>query len=141
MKSAIFVVSMALFLTSFLSASSLAAERTTVLSLTIDKVRAWISERAEVLGLLSVADADSSCCEIMGDVDGSGVMNVLDITCLVIYLYKRGPAPECPAEADVDCSCGLNILDVSCIIRSLYQSGPWCEFCSCEQWEEICGEN
>ena len=141
MKRAIFVVSMALFLTSFLSASSLAAERTTVLRLTIDKVRAWISECAEVLGLLSAPTTDSCCCEMMGDVDGNGVMNVLDVTCLVIYLYKSGPAPDCPAEADVDCSCDLNILDVSCIIRSLYQSGPRCEFCSCEQWEEICGEN
>jgi hypothetical protein len=132
---------MALFLTFFLSASSLAAERTTALSLTIDKARAWISEHAEFLGLLSAPTTDSSCCVMMGDVDGSGVMNVLDVTYLVTYLYKSGPAPDCPAEADVDCSCDLNILDVSCIIRSLYQSGPWCEFCTCEQWEEICGEN
>ena len=141
MKRIIFAGSMALLLTSFLSAPSLTAERTTVLSRTIDKARAWISERAEIFGWPSASAQDSSCCVEMGDIDGNGVMNILDVTYLVNYLYQNGPVPDCPAEADVDCSCSVNILDVSCIIWSLYHSGPFCEFCTCEQWEESCGED
>ena len=32
---------------------------------------------------------------ICGDIDGSGSINILDVTYLVNYLYKDGPEPIC----------------------------------------------
>lgn len=61
---------------------------------------------------------------ICGDIDGSGAVNILDVTSLINYLYKGGAEPD-PAEAgDVNNSGGLNILDATYLISYLYKSGP-----------------
>ena len=61
---------------------------------------------------------------ICGDADGSGILNILDVSFIISYLYKEGPAPEPPDAADADSSGGLNILDVSYLIGYLYKDGP-----------------
>ncbi|MEW5924403.1 MAG: LamG-like jellyroll fold domain-containing protein, partial [Candidatus Zixiibacteriota bacterium] len=64
-----------------------------------------------------------------GDIDGSGAINLLDITFLISYLYKGGPAPEYEELADVNNSGGVNILDATFLISYLYKGGlpPNCE--------------
>jgi len=59
-----------------------------------------------------------------GDVDNNGFVNILDITFLIDYLYKSGPAPESLLMADVNSSGNINILDVTYLIAYLYKSGP-----------------
>ena len=63
-------------------------------------------------------------CYTCGDFDGSGAINILDITSFVKYLYKGGPAPTMPEAGDVDNSGDLNIIDVSVTVNYLYKNGP-----------------
>ncbi|MEW5924063.1 MAG: dockerin type I domain-containing protein, partial [Candidatus Zixiibacteriota bacterium] len=61
---------------------------------------------------------------LCGDCDNSGSVNILDVTYLVGYLYKGGPAPNPPIIGDTDGSGALNILDVTFLISYLYKGGP-----------------
>jgi len=61
---------------------------------------------------------------ICGDCDGDTQINILDITALINYLYKDGPAPD-PVEAgNVDGEGGISILDVNYMINYIYKEGP-----------------
>jgi len=59
-----------------------------------------------------------------GDVDGGGTLNLLDVTYLINYLYKSGPAPDPADAADVDGSASINLLDATYLIKYLYKDGP-----------------
>jgi len=59
-----------------------------------------------------------------GDADGSGGINILDVTFIINYLYGGGPASDPIQKSDPDCSGGVNILDISYIISYLYKGGP-----------------
>jgi hypothetical protein len=66
---------------------------------------------------------------VIGDANQSGYINILDITILINYLYKSGPAPEpVPDVMDVNGDNFLNILDVTYLINFLYKGGaePTC---------------
>ncbi|UCD94834.1 MAG: M28 family peptidase [Candidatus Zixiibacteriota bacterium] len=61
---------------------------------------------------------------VCGDADGSGGINLLDVTLIVNYLYREGVAPD-PAEAgDANGDGGVNLLDVTHLINYLYKEGP-----------------
>lgn len=61
---------------------------------------------------------------VCGDADGGGTINLLDITYLISYLYKGGPAPE-PIEAgDANGDGTINLLDITYLISYLYRGGP-----------------
>ena len=64
------------------------------------------------------------CDYICGDADGNDAVNLLDITFLINYLYKSGPAPDPIEAADADGSGSVNLLDVTYLINYLYKSGP-----------------
>jgi len=64
------------------------------------------------------------CSSICGDPDGDGSITILDITFVINYLYKDGPAPDPMEYADVNNSGSINILDVIHLINYLYKSGP-----------------
>jgi glucose/arabinose dehydrogenase len=66
----------------------------------------------------------SGCSSICGDTDGSGTINLLDISYLINYLYRSGPAPLNLNDADVNHSGTINILDIAFLINYLYKSGP-----------------
>jgi C1A family cysteine protease len=61
---------------------------------------------------------------ICGDADGDETVNLLDITFIINYLYKGGPAPDPIASADVNGNGVVNILDATQLINYLYNSGP-----------------
>jgi len=61
---------------------------------------------------------------VCGDADGNDAVNLLDVTFLINYLYKDGPAPDPIEAADADGSGTVNILDVTFLINYLYKSGP-----------------
>nr|MBN2276384.1 hypothetical protein [candidate division Zixibacteria bacterium] len=62
---------------------------------------------------------------LVGDIDASGAINILDATRLINYLYQGGAAPApIPEVGDVDGSGLVNLLDVTYVINYLYKSGP-----------------
>nr|MBN2276768.1 dockerin type I repeat-containing protein [candidate division Zixibacteria bacterium] len=61
---------------------------------------------------------------LCGDVNNNGLINILDATYLISYLYLGGPAPIPEAAGDVDNSGFINILDVTYLIKYLYNGGP-----------------
>jgi len=44
----------------------------------------------------SDGDGIGDACLFCGDVDGNGVLNLMDIVYMVYFLYRDGPAPMCP---------------------------------------------
>ena len=61
---------------------------------------------------------------LCGDADGSEAVNLVDVTFIINYLYKEGPAPEPFYAADANGDRGLNILDATHLINYLYKEGP-----------------
>ncbi len=61
---------------------------------------------------------------VCGDANGSETVNILDITFLINYLYKDGPAPQFPNAANVNNDAAINILDITYLISYLYLEGP-----------------
>ncbi len=77
---------------------------------------------------LSVID----CCQNRGNVDHiigiGGPIDVADLTYLVLYLFKEGPAPPCEDEANVDGNVGvggpIDVADLTYLVNFLFLSGP-----------------
>jgi hypothetical protein len=65
-----------------------------------------------------------ACDWICGDVNDNGLINVLDITYLITFLYRQGPPPPHPDAADVDNDGNTNLLDITYLIDYLYRQGP-----------------
>jgi hypothetical protein len=59
-----------------------------------------------------------------GDANSNGLVNVLDITFIINYLYKHGASPNPIQIADVNSSGMINALDVTYLINYLYKHGP-----------------
>lgn len=76
--------------------------------------------------------SSGDCCNLPGDANDNGSVNILDITYLISFLYKSGPAPQCLNEADPNNSCNINILDITFLISFLYKSGP-APVCGCTE--------
>jgi hypothetical protein len=102
----------------------------------------WIQHACvglQSLDLSFVITGGEVCDCIPGDANNSGTYNILDITTIINYLYKGGPAPVPYAlcSGDADCDCRVNILDVTYLINYLYKGGlpP----CTCQQWLINCG--
>jgi hypothetical protein len=73
----------------------------------------------------SDGDGVGDACEyICGDVNGNGVINILDITYLISYVYLGGPAPVPLESGDVNSSGTINILDITYLINYVYKGGP-----------------
>jgi len=75
------------------------------------------------------AFAGGSCCTgIRGNVndDGNDQVNVADLTYLVDFLFRGGPAPACLEEANVngDPSEQVNVADLTYLVDFLFRSGP-----------------
>ena len=58
-----------------------------------------------------------------GDVDDNELVNLLDITYLISYLYMGGPPPEPIESADVNSDYAVNLLDITYLINFLYKGG------------------
>ena len=73
----------------------------------------------------SDSDGIGDACEfICGDVNGNQLVNIQDVTYLINFLYKGGPAPIPPLSGDVNASGITNIQDVTYLINFLYKGGP-----------------
>jgi len=61
---------------------------------------------------------------LAGDANGNGVVNILDVTYMIAFLYKSGPMPVPIQAGDANGNGALNILDVTYLISFLYKGGP-----------------
>jgi hypothetical protein len=62
---------------------------------------------------------------LLGDADGNGTVDLIDIVRIIDYLYRGGAAPISSAEvADVNSNGAVNLLDVVYLIAYLYMGGP-----------------
>ena len=75
--------------------------------------------RLSELALVSVADAF-----IKGDANNDGDINILDLTYLVDYIFRSGPAPEPFLAGDANCDDNSNILDLTYLVDFIFRGGP-----------------
>ncbi|MFH2034867.1 MAG: right-handed parallel beta-helix repeat-containing protein [Candidatus Zixiibacteriota bacterium] len=61
-----------------------------------------------------------------GDANNNAVFNIIDITYIISFLYKDGPAPIpysiCSGDPTVNCE--VNLLDIVYLIAYIYKDGP-----------------
>ncbi len=73
-------------------------------------------------------DPDCNCCNhdgMRGDIDYNfSGSDVADLSYLVDYLFRSGPAPPCPEEADVDASGATDVVDLTYLVDYLFKGGP-----------------
>jgi hypothetical protein len=67
---------------------------------------------------------DQRLTKMAGDCNYSGNINLLDVSYIINYRYKGGPAPIPMQSGDTNCDDKVNLSDVSYIINYLYRSGP-----------------
>jgi hypothetical protein len=72
----------------------------------------------------AITSGGGNCCDLPGDANNDGIVNILDISYLIAYLYSGGPPPPCMYEGDANGDCMINILDITYMIAFLYQGGP-----------------
>jgi hypothetical protein len=61
---------------------------------------------------------------IVGDVNYSGTINVVDLTYLVAYLFQGGEAPNPLESGDCNCNSSINIVDLTFLVQYLFGGGP-----------------
>ncbi len=64
------------------------------------------------------------CCQLRGDLDNSGEINIADLSFLIRYLFKNGEEPQCFGNADVAISGEINIVDLTHFITYFFKDGP-----------------
>ncbi len=78
-----------------------------------------------ILVLLLLLPATSALGQgICGDVDGSGTINVSDMTYLIAWIIMDGPPPPDTVMANADLCDGVDVGDIACIIDYLFLGGP-----------------
>ncbi len=61
---------------------------------------------------------------ICGDANQDELVNLLDITFLIAFLYMEGPEPQILEACNVNSDGAVNLLDITYLIAFLYMQGP-----------------
>ena len=72
---------------------------------------------ADDLGLLG-------CCDVAGDANNDGKVNVGDAVYIITYVFRGGPAPICMQEGDANGDGKVNVGDAVYIITFVFRGGP-----------------
>ncbi|MFH1372327.1 MAG: hypothetical protein ABII79_00805 [bacterium] len=64
------------------------------------------------------------CCDLRGDVDNNGTLDIGDITYKVAWLFQGGPPPPCIDEADDNGDGTVDVGDLVYEIGFYFQGGP-----------------
>lgn len=69
------------------------------------------------------------CCELNGDMDHDGDIEIIDLVYLVRYMFRGGPAPLCYTEGDINNSGVIDIVDLKTIVMYMFQGKeiPGCQ--------------
>jgi hypothetical protein len=84
--------------------------------LTESSAEALIKKAAEAFGIAIIPRP-------YGDANNDWKVNLMDVSFIINYLYRHGPAPSDLNYCDVNGSCNINLLDVAYIINYLYRAG------------------
>lgn len=68
--------------------------------------------------------ATGACCNVAGDADNSGSVNIGDVTFIVARIFLAGPPPVCCEEGDADGAGSINIADATHLISFIFSGGP-----------------
>ncbi len=66
------------------------------------------------------------CCQLRGDFDGSGSLDISDLTGLVDYMFNGGDGPGCFAEGDLNGDGEITVSDLTCFVDYLFGNRPEC---------------
>ncbi len=80
------------------------------------------------------------CCDLRGDVNTDDGTNISDLTYLVDYLFRNGPAPECIDQADCNGDGSGDVSDVTYLIDFLFRGGPAPVPCQAKRAAKSAGE-
>ncbi|HSG99550.1 MAG TPA: PKD domain-containing protein [candidate division Zixibacteria bacterium] len=61
---------------------------------------------------------------VCGDADGSGSVNIADVTQLLGFIFSGGPSPAPPEAGDADGSGSINVGDATYLIARIFAGGP-----------------
>ncbi|MEZ5357329.1 MAG: dockerin type I repeat-containing protein [Candidatus Zixiibacteriota bacterium] len=63
-------------------------------------------------------------CNVAGDANNDGDVNIGDIVYIIAYIFRGGPPPELVNQSDVNEDCGINLGDAVYLINYAFRSGP-----------------
>lgn len=66
----------------------------------------------------------TSCCDLAGDFDSSGEVDIADLTATVNWMFKSGLIAGCLNDADVNGSCTADISDLTTRVDFMFNGGP-----------------
>jgi len=64
------------------------------------------------------------CCDLAGDANNDGSVNIADITFLIKRIFAGGTASPCCEEGDANDDGSVNIADVTYLIARIFAGGP-----------------
>lgn len=64
-----------------------------------------------------------TCCDVPGDADNSGTVDISDVTYTVAYMFEGGPPPVCFGEGDLDANCAHDIADLTYRVDYMFNGG------------------
>jgi len=67
---------------------------------------------------------DALCCQLRGNVDNVGGIDIADLVYLVDFMFNDGPVPPCTGEADMDGSGEIDIADLVYVVDFMFNDGP-----------------
>ena len=79
---------------------------------------------ADVFARNHVIPVPTGCCDLAGDFNNSGGVDITDLTDVVDFMFGGGPGPVCFDEADVNDSGALDITDLTDRVDFMFGGGP-----------------
>ncbi len=64
-----------------------------------------------------------TCCQVPGDANHDGTVNISDLTYYVDFMFTGGPPPPCFYESDFDGNCEQSISDITYFVDYMFSSG------------------
>ncbi|MCH9031447.1 MAG: PKD domain-containing protein [candidate division Zixibacteria bacterium] len=83
----------------------------------------FVSTYADYTPTIENATVTEFCCDVAGDVDNGGDVNIGDAAYIVKYLFQNIAAPPCCEKADADGGGDVNIGDATFIVKYVFQGG------------------
>ena len=63
------------------------------------------------------------CCNLAGDANNDGSVNIADVTFLIARIFAGGAVPPCCQEGDANGGGSVNIADVTYLIARIFAGG------------------
>lgn len=87
------------------------------LPVVVDQARVWFAGHVGCY-------QGGGCCVLRGDFNDDGSVKVSDLTGLVNYLFRGGPAPACLDHGDTNGDGSIKVSDLTLLINYLFRGGP-----------------